>query len=256
MFANFEFSNLQTYSINNKHVHVVDEHNFVLPLWANFSISNNKQYSLVTLDFHTDTKPAFNRYACLQKKGEMFNVWNEFRKSYIKDINQKDINTVIEATKNLANDEHIYAALDLGYILDAHVIHVDDNNYQDHYIFYYLTKNFFDLIPKELCVAPYGRKYEGLVEYRLNRLEDAYINDTKFRIPTNPFILDIDLDYFPTRESLNPIKREYIKELVSKAQLITVARESSYFQENCEQLGFNLQEAESLLLKLIETLNT
>ena len=66
MFANFEFSNLQTYSLNDKHVHVVDEHNFVLPLWANFSISNKKKYSLVTLDFHTDTKPAFNRYACLQ----------------------------------------------------------------------------------------------------------------------------------------------------------------------------------------------
>jgi len=53
MFANFEFANLQTYSVKDKHVHVVDEHNFVLPLWANFSISNKKLYSLVTLSTAT-----------------------------------------------------------------------------------------------------------------------------------------------------------------------------------------------------------
>ena len=97
---------------------------------------------------------------------------------------------------------------------------------------------------------------DELKKYYLNRLDDEYINDTKFKTPSDPFILDFDLDYFPTRESLKPKNRDTIANLISKAQIITIAREEVFFQEKCEQLGFSVTEAETLLLKLIETITS
>jgi len=246
----FTFSNLQVHSINRKTVYVFDEHQYALPLWAEFSISNSKQYGLVTFDFHTDTRQGFNRYACLQNSGELHRVWDEFRINYVNSITPTDIKAVVEATKNLANDEHICAALNFGYIDNAHVVNVE-NEHHDLNIFYYRIKTPFDLESIEITQNPYERD-NGLTQFFLNRIEDDYLVDTGFSIPPNPFILDFDLDYFPTRESLNPKNRKIITELISKAQIITVAREEFYFEKNRKQQGFDVREAESLLLKLIE----
>jgi hypothetical protein len=254
MTDNFDFSRIQSHSINGKNIYIVDKHHFTLPIWADFSISTNAKYNLVTFDFHTDTRQAFTLYACLEKSGLQFGFSDRetFRQSYIKNINPKDINEIINATKHLAHDEHIFAALDFGYISQAHVINLQGKPY-DHHISYYQTSDFFSLLPLEAFMNPYESEYKSLKAYRLNRLEDDYINDTKFDIPSAPFILDFDLDYFPTRESLEPKNRKVITNLILKAQIITIAREEFYFQKNREQLGFDVKEAEELLLKLIET---
>ena len=69
----------------------------------------------------------------------------------------------------------------------------------------------------------------------------------------NAFILDFDLDYFPTRESLKPNKKKIITHLILDAQFITIAREKKCFVENCKENNFSVLEAENLLLKLIES---
>ncbi len=255
LFSENEFSNLKIRNLNGLQIFIVDEHQFVLPIWANFSISNDTKYSLVTFDFHTDTRKALNKYAHSQLSGTIYNYRNveKFQEKYLEGINRKDLKTICGLTNKLANDEHIQAAMYFGYIYDPHVITVDQTH-NDNDINYHITNNFYSLAPSQLVNNPYEGQYKHLLKYRLNRLEDDYIKDTGFEIPLDPFILDFDLDYFPTREALNPQKNSIIKELVTKAQVISVAREKPFFEENCEQKGFSAQEAELLLIELIETL--
>lgn len=254
-FSDNEFSNLKIRNLNGLRIFTVDKHQFALPIWANLSISNDTRYSLVTFDFHTDTKLAFTNYAYLHYSGKTFKFRDveNFRESYIKTINCKDLETICKVTKNFAHDEHIQAALYFEYIHQPHIITVDQTH-NDNDINYYITNNFYDLAPRKLVINPYGGKNKYLLKYRLNRLEDDYIKDTGFEIPLDPFILDFDLDYFPARDALDPQKNSIIKELVSNAQIITIAREKTFFENNCEQKRFSAQEAELLLIELIETL--
>ena len=125
--------------------------------------------------------------------------------------------------------------------------------YTDYDIQYFFTNNFFDLASNIITSNPYNGEYKYLLEFRLNRLDSNYISSTNFKPPNGAFILDFDLDYFPTRESLMPKNRNFIEDLINKAQFITIAREKTYFEKNREQEGFSIEECEDLLMNLIDT---
>ncbi|MGV8027093.1 MAG: hypothetical protein AB2L18_11095 [Anaerolineaceae bacterium] len=142
--------------------------------------------------------------------------------------------------------------MEFGYIIRPQVITVEQTH-SDYDIDYYITENFFSFAPQQEKPNLYEGDYQSLLAYRLNRLEDTYITDMKFCILKDPFILDFDLDYFPTKESLHPKEKGIIQELIQKAQFITVASEKEYFEKKREQEGFLIEEAEILLLELIES---
>lgn len=253
MFCDGEFSNLKKLIINEKEVYLVDSHEYVLPIWANYAISNHLQYSLVTFDYHTDTRLPFTKFACTNiSRTNSFPDREKFRAEHIKKINAQSVIDIVNATKNLCNDEHIQAAMLFGFVRIANVITVNETH-PDFNINYFITENFFGLAPPVVSINPYNHEFSRLVKFRLNRLEDDYINSTGFVIPSDPIILDFDLDYFPTRESLKPRNCKIIKQLICGAEVITIAREKEYCNEGLEQEGFTSEEAEVLLIKLIET---
>jgi len=257
LFSENEFSNLKISNLNGAHIFIVDEHQFVLPVWAYYSLSNNKKYSLVTFDFHTDTRQAFNSYA--HKKRIKFkyrhNDREKFAKTHIKGINSKDLVTICQETKNLANDEHIRAAMYFGYIHNPNVITVEETHPGDDIKCYINEDSLGIVVGSKQTDDPYRGDFQLYRKFHLNRLDDDYIESAGFKIKNlnDQYTLDFDLDYFPTKESLQPNKNKIINQLISDAQFITIAREKKYFVENCKENNFSVLEAEDLLLKLIES---
>lgn len=258
MFNDGIFSNLRIYSFNDKLVYVVDEHHYTLPIWANYSKSNKSSYSLVTLDYHPDTIRGFNDYSFdIVLKRNPYNCdYDEVEQICVDEIEKlknSSIDTLIKSLKHLSNDEHIRTAYDLGYLNEYHVINCLDTDFEPG-SYYYKNEKCYDICIPTIktgicnCKCP-----DSLFKYNMNRLEDYYFNDMEFSIPDKPFILDFDLDYFPTRESMNPQNRNVIMTLIRKAELITVAREKHYFHECKKQKGFTVEEAEVLLIEFIRS---
>lgn len=258
MFNDGMFSNLRKYSIYDKLVYVVDKHHYTLPIWANYSMSNKSSYSLVTLDYHPDTIRGFNDYAfdIVQKLNPYTCDFDEVDKICVNEIEKlknSSIKTLIKSLKHLSNDEHIRTAYDLGYLNEYHVINCLDTDSEPG-SYYYLNEKCSDIcIPTIKTGVCNGNCPDSLSKYKMNRLEDHYFNDMEFSIPDKPFILDFDLDYFPTRESVNPLNKKVIMKLIRNAELITVAREKHYFNECKKQKNFTVQEAEVLLIELIKS---
>jgi hypothetical protein len=57
-------------------------------------------------------------------------------------------------------------------------------------------------------------------------LEDDFLIRQLKNLPTKPYILDIDCDYFPCKEALMPKKKTFFNELWNNAQLVTISKES------------------------------
>lgn len=99
------------YQFGDKKVVVVESHNYVLPVWAEYCSKLKKEYRLITLDYHMDTRPIFSQYAYQACNGDMAKV-NEYtvqRKIYDNYIKHKyDTNKIEELSeKYVYHDEHI-----------------------------------------------------------------------------------------------------------------------------------------------------
>ena len=105
------------YQFGDKKVVVVESHNYVLPVWAEYCSKLKKEYRLITLDYHMDTRPIFSQYAYQACNGDMAKV-NEYtvqRKIYDNYIKHKyDTNKIEELSeKYVYHDEHISVGYNL-----------------------------------------------------------------------------------------------------------------------------------------------
>ena len=77
-------NNRKNYLFEKKKVSVVKSHNFVLPVWAEYCAITQKEYRLITFDYHMDTSPFFSQYAYRKCNGDMASVnsYEEQRKIY------------------------------------------------------------------------------------------------------------------------------------------------------------------------------
>ena len=96
------------YQFGDKKVVVVESHNYVLPVWAEYCSKLKKEYRLITLDYHMDTRPIFSQCAYQACNGDMAKV-NEYtvqRKIYDNYIKHKyDTNKIEELSfKSLSTD--------------------------------------------------------------------------------------------------------------------------------------------------------
>ncbi|WP_270660348.1 hypothetical protein [Paraclostridium bifermentans] len=233
-FKNNDFSNLEIKNIKGKEIYIVDDHNCVFPIWLHKSRENNVSYRLITFDYHTDTQPAFLQYSSRvvgnDGMDDKINRARNIRDEIENEIERSTIENVVDIVNTkLAYDEHIKLAYDLDVISEFHVINCS-GEFTDQDGYYYKNKNI----------------------HRNNRLSDRYIRDMNFNIPSTPYILDFDLDYFNSNASLEPDDKSVISDLIRNCEFITIAREAHHFDKLKED-DFTAKDAENKLIDLIES---
>lgn len=202
--------NRKEYQFCNKKIVIIENHNFVLPTWAEYCAKLEKEYRLITIDYHMDTRPIFSRYACQVCNGDIVKV-NDYivqRELYDKYIKYKYDFLKIEelARKYVYHDEHIMVGYNMGYLSDFYCICKDREDYTEGYKHYFVMG-----------------EDTGLIQFCDEAMKKEYM-------------LDIDLDFFNTREDCES-NREILEKLVRGTDIITIARENRYFdylREDCE----------------------
>lgn len=231
-FENNCFSHLRNEEIGEKKVYITDRHQYVLPLWTLHSNMSGDAYELVSIDFHPDTNPPFWQVltleATLANKEDDDVFFNTLLQGKINKIDRENLDQIVDLIEELNNDEHINTAMYLNVLKDYHMINcMDDHKYStgSHYL---------------LSEGHYGS------------LEDDMFRSVNFKIPSKPFILDIDLDYFMRRSDFVIKEDAIFKALVEGAEFITIARSVKYF-EYLKKEAFSIEECEALLLTLLKS---
>lgn len=229
MFSENQFSSLRILKVFDKDVYIVDRHQFVLPIWSYYSNKEETSYELVSIDYHPDTNPPFWQKAyykaIVDNREDDDNYILSISESMISNVNPSDYASIINQVENLNNDEHINSAMKLGYLNDYHMINCMDKHTYESGTHYLIDERYF------------------------GSLSDEMFNSIGFKTPSNPYILDIDLDYFLLKSNFNRENITIFEKLVKNAEFITVARSIKYFNylrreefdiELCEQLLINL----------------
>jgi len=249
--------------INNKSIYIFENHNEAIIPWQQISLSLNSQPALLSLDYHTDTLLGLLRYIYNE-----LNITQDYQLQIEKsnELASKQFDT-IDIVKKLRNDEQIDFAIRAGFISHAYVISQDNSMFTIQSIEeqQWLEKkrkpqNMFNFnIPKPIgknYILPENKIIEldndifDILEIYDERLQkDLVIHDKvlSYKISKiinincsifgsnynflNNFILDIDLDYFNTFNSINPAERTIFYNLIYNAKAITIAKESYFVNE-------------------------
>lgn len=252
--------------INSKDVYIFRDHHHALLPWSKIRGDFETAPILITLDHHTDTRPAYlNHMFHTYGEDSVNNV--EIRESLASKVVYSSEGSVNEAIQNLRHDEHIHAAILSDIIKFAFVIQLNDsigtvsveqkkyrevrfgngppwkNNveYPQPPFTYEVPSNGIFVIPT-LCLPWCDRKThndECQKELYDSVLEDYFLQE-KIRegnemaifagiesIEEQNYILDIDLDYFHTEKSVMPKSATIFSRLICNASAITIALEPS-----------------------------
>lgn len=221
--------------------------------WASFRGALDRAPLLITLDHHTDTSRPFRHL--LQKKYGLDSAAAEAeRMQRLTAIDYKNLDTVSAAIENLSHDEHIVTAIQTDIISSAFVI---AQNAMD-------TDNSVFLEHKIMCRAVH--QTENPLEMRRNcdqALESHFLQSKldsfnaqlqtldQASLESQDYILDIDLDYLNTFQSVSPKNSYVIVRLARGAGLVTVATEEEHVKVCSLDPGLTSQ---FLLDQLISTL--
>jgi hypothetical protein len=249
----------------------VEHHQEALLPWAIERRHLRNSLFLVTLDHHTDTQYPFLRRLVGTTNIEAASEERLFACNIQADSSVKD------CIEDLACDEQIQTATKLGIFDAAFVISWDGNTdiplakemsqylQENHkYLLHdFPTANWTATQPS-LPLRPFSyARTENSIYVLGNEVNAGYshaISDvhliSRLRILNNmassigmfsdvfekQFILDIDLDYFHTRNSLNPASSKEFYKLIKSAQAITIATEPEFVAALAEDI-----DSESIL---------
>lgn len=230
-----------------KNIYIVENHQEVLRHWLDCYIENDRKgLNLIVFDFHSDgllpfdkqahdnlgkTKPPYESACYSEREEERIKIFNKCKNDF--DSNNYSLNNYI---KYVNCDEHNMLAKKLEIIDEWHSIHI--------------TGEFDD----STAVIAYKvlQEFED-TDYH-DRLDDLFLITNglvKTPLISKPYILDLDLDYFNTPSSLNPKGDMLIHELISNAEIITIAKSKVYFDELKLVDTFSVDDALKLLLNII-----
>lgn len=242
-----------------------DSHHEALLPWAEcaLAVGDAPRPRLLTLDYHSDTRPAFITHSTVDIANAMDDEgWEERAAAEVAKIDVHEVETVRDAVVNLRFDEHISAAvqsriIDIAFAIVGGLI---TNEYQSneqnaaetewserHKHTPWVPKPkapppYTYSIPKERIIELPRQKVSSSDQPRSKGYADQALESDFLRrhlefieaitqsagVPglfEAPFILDIDLDYFNTRQSIQPANHDIFHELIRRAEIITIARE-------------------------------
>lgn len=210
--------------INGKRVFICEHHHHVLKFWSEFK--ERKPY-LLTFDHHTDLHRAFQgelNKISLQTKFMSQDAWDEAQNKLLTKLIENNFHSINE----LKHDEHIDAALKLGFINKALVYSYDSyRNRPDRVYCINGNENYLNQL-----VINNPRNYDNNNEVISSKELTANFKLFNLCIPQenwiNNFILDIDLDFFKTCKSIKPNDISFFKMLIEKSIAISIAKESVF----------------------------
>ena len=206
-------------------VKIFENHHEVLTAWSNWRICNSTILpEVICLDHHTDV------LFSLENVEE--NSWN-------------NINKVTEVINSIRHDQHFDWAVRSKLISNARIIsHVPAAIEGIKELKILLDKN----LPSEFEMLNSQEKFRPIAA---TLLEDDFLKRQLLQIPSHPYILDIDCDYFPCKEALMPKNKDFFNELWHKAELITISKETIWVKL-LKLKGDNNFDSNYIVEKLLE----
>ncbi|WP_171385718.1 UPF0489 family protein [Vibrio hepatarius] len=230
-----------------KRVFIFENHATAFQVWANETDKHQHKPFVISLDFHSDTKEAYSRNFPIKAERIDYQkkVLNEF---YVCDMK------IAEAMKELQHDEHIDASIKAGIISHSFSLQFQDfrgtlSEEENQYYEIDATRRHLERIPypsgpfhyelpenKMFVIAPNETITDAdILNSKNSVLEDSFL-EVQFRkiesimgsgwMENTNYILDIDLDYFTTYQSVRPEKPNAFYELIRNCSFITIAKES------------------------------
>lgn len=276
--------------IAGKKVYVVDDHHKALAPWALVRRQLDPPPILITLDHHTDTYEAFLRAAALRAPYD-HEKQERIRAELVAKLGWQDDAQLLAAVAKLRHDEHIDAAAQCGVIRAAFCIQLSDSGGSpesiEERVFREQKKELWPKPPvlpiptrpftyeppsNRVFTVPYdcyiGCKQqphndECVVRQASQVIETAYLEDQLQRAAemsqciglerpeAAPYILDIDLDLFHTRQAIEPADPGTFYRLVHGAIAITIATEAECVDELWED-DQNKLSSDELLARTLE----
>lgn len=230
-------SNIVTYrKIGDKDVYIVANHHEVIIPWSEYSIACDNPPVVLTLDHHIDTRSAFYRYSKNQCKED----WKKVRKQLLLEADIYDKGSVLSSLGKLQNYEHIDFAIETGMISEAIVFSMINagicKDYSNSDI-YYIDPDCLSTCDKtshdneECLITMYNHVIESEeLRYKLGKANRFIPGFFSFNTINKKYILDIDLDCFHTKKSIEPDDIEMFNYLVRNAEIITIATEADYIE--------------------------
>lgn len=231
--------NLRIIPFREKKMYIVDNHQYALLVWAREALKRGIPGILVSIDYHPDTNPPFWLHA--YQKAMAIDPEREeklvslFQKKVLGAVNPLDLETLAEKMPLMRNDEHINTAMELGYLIDYHMINCMEKHCYATGKHYLVAEENFGILKDEMfCAAEFDLSI-------FNNHEPLFS------------ILDIDLDYFMKRENFVPAPNEMtiFRALLKKADVITCARSVTYF-EHLKMDNFTIDACEDALIAMIK----
>lgn len=219
----------KSYTIESVPIYIFDSHNMALPVWGTYAVRYGA-LNLLSFDTHTDTHCAFSEL--LSKNGMQVDcdyeavldnpIVVEYLSRFRYNTDDFSFEDVFKYSMEIPNSEQILNGVAFGYLKSYTIRH---------------HKSAID--------------YER--DDQLNGYDAIYIDDDDERKPIirQPLALDIDLDYFRSRDEFGNDFKHYISPFLKNSCVVTIAREPSYF-DNCKiESDFSVDEAERTLLSII-----